>query len=76
VTVASQAFFKLMLLKSYMRTTKTQEMLNDLATILYESEVLAKIDYEISLKILFRRSLKNDVVQINMCNQELNRYGS
>jgi hypothetical protein len=58
VTVASQAFFKLMLLKSYMRTTKTQEMLNDLATILYESEVLAKIDYEISLKILLRRTLK------------------
>ena len=29
-----------------MRTTMTQERLNDLATIALESEVLEKIDYE------------------------------
>ena len=48
VTVASaeRSFSKLKLLKSYMRTTMTQQRLNDLATISLESEVLKKIDYE------------------------------
>ena len=48
VTVASaeRSFSKLKLLKSYMRTTMTQQRLNDLATIALESEVLDKIDYE------------------------------
>ena len=48
VTVASaeRSFSKLKLLKSYMRTTMTQQRLNDLATIALESEVLEKIDYE------------------------------
>ena len=48
VTVASaeRSFFKLKLLKSYMRSTMTQQSLNDLATIALESEVLEKIDYE------------------------------
>ncbi|XP_037433316.1 zinc finger MYM-type protein 1-like [Triticum dicoccoides] len=48
VTVASaeRSFSMLKLLKSYMRTTMTQQRLNDLATIALESEVLEKIDYE------------------------------
>jgi hypothetical protein len=48
VTVASaeRSFSKLKLLKSYMRTTMTQQRLNDLATISLESEVLEKIDYK------------------------------
>jgi hypothetical protein len=48
VTVASaeRSFSKLKLLKSYMRTTMTQQRLNDLATISLESEVLEKIGYE------------------------------
>ena len=48
VTVASaeRSFSKLKLLKSYMRTTMTQERLDDLATIAIEGEVLGKIDYE------------------------------
>ena len=48
VTVASaeRSFFKLKLLKSYMRSTMTQQRLNDLATIALESDVLEKIDYE------------------------------
>ncbi|XBH96765.1 hypothetical protein VPH35_087086 [Triticum aestivum] len=48
VTVASaeRSFSMLKLLKSYMRTTMTQQRLNDLATISLESEVLEKIDYE------------------------------
>ena len=33
-------------MKSYMRTTMTQQRLDDLATIALESEVLEKIDYE------------------------------
>uniref|UniRef100_A0A8I6WNY7 HAT C-terminal dimerisation domain-containing protein n=1 Tax=Hordeum vulgare subsp. vulgare TaxID=112509 RepID=A0A8I6WNY7_HORVV len=43
---AEKSFCKLKLLKSYMRTTMTQQRLNDLATIALESEVLEKIDYE------------------------------
>jgi hypothetical protein len=48
VTVASaeRSFSKLKLLKSYLRSTMTQEMLNSLATIAIESEMLDKIDYE------------------------------
>jgi hypothetical protein len=48
VTVASaeRSFSKLKLLKSYLRSTMTQERLNSLATIAIESEILEKIDYE------------------------------
>ncbi|XP_025820767.1 uncharacterized protein LOC112896857 [Panicum hallii] len=57
VTVASaeRSFSKLKLLKSYLRSTMTQERLNLLATIAIESEMLEKIDYEY-LKILFPRT--------------------
>ena len=48
VTVASSklSFSKLKLLKSYLRSTMTQERLNDLAMITFESDMLEKIDYE------------------------------
>jgi hypothetical protein len=48
VTVASaeRSFSKLKLLKSYMRSTMTQERLNGLATIALENDVLEKIKYE------------------------------
>ena len=48
VTVASaeRSFSKLKLLKSYLRSTMTQQRLNDLATIALESGLLEKIDYE------------------------------
>uniref|UniRef100_A0A8I6XZ00 HAT C-terminal dimerisation domain-containing protein n=1 Tax=Hordeum vulgare subsp. vulgare TaxID=112509 RepID=A0A8I6XZ00_HORVV len=46
VALAERSFSKLKLLKSYMRTTMTQQRLNDLAIIALESEVLEKIDYE------------------------------
>ena len=48
VTVASaeRSFSKLKLLKSYLRSTMTQERLNDLAMIAFESDMLEKIDYE------------------------------
>ena len=48
VTVASveRSFIKLKLLKSYLRSTMTQERLNDLAMIALESDMLEKIDYE------------------------------
>ena len=48
VTVASleQNFSKLKLLKSYLRSTMTQERLNDLAMIAFVSDMLEKIDYE------------------------------
>ena len=48
VTVASaeRSFSKLKLLKSYMRTTMTQQRLNDLTTISLDNKVLEKIDYE------------------------------
>jgi len=48
VTVASaeRSFSKLKLLKSYLRSTMTQERLNDLAMIAFVSDMLEKIDYE------------------------------
>ena len=48
VTVASaeRSFSKLKLLKTYLRSTMTQERLNDLAIIALEGELLEKIDYE------------------------------
>uniref|UniRef100_A0A8R7V3Z2 HAT C-terminal dimerisation domain-containing protein n=1 Tax=Triticum urartu TaxID=4572 RepID=A0A8R7V3Z2_TRIUA len=48
VTVASaeRSFSKLKLLKSYLRSTMTQERLNGLATIALENDVLEKIKYE------------------------------
>ena len=48
VTVASaeRSFSKLKLLKSYLRSTMTQERLNDLAMIALEGDLLEKIDYE------------------------------
>ncbi|KAG2562277.1 hypothetical protein PVAP13_8KG207404 [Panicum virgatum] len=41
-----RSFIKLKLLKSYLRSTMTQERLNDLAMIELESDMLEKIDYE------------------------------
>ena len=48
VTVASaeRSFSKLKLLKSYLRSTMTQERLNGLATIALENDILEKINYE------------------------------
>lgn len=48
VTVASaeRSFSKLKLLKSYLRSTMTQERLNGLATIALEKDILEKINYE------------------------------
>ncbi|KAI5316572.1 hypothetical protein L3X38_036279 [Prunus dulcis] len=48
VTVASaeRSFSKLKLLKSYLRSTMSQERLNGLALISIESELLEKLDYE------------------------------
>uniref|UniRef100_A0A453SMN5 HAT C-terminal dimerisation domain-containing protein n=2 Tax=Aegilops tauschii subsp. strangulata TaxID=200361 RepID=A0A453SMN5_AEGTS len=60
VTVASaeRSFPKLKLLKSYMRTTMTQQRLTDLATIALESEVLEKIDYEDIIEDFISRNTK------------------
>ena len=57
VTVASleQNFSKLKLLKSYLRSTMTQERLNDLAMIAPESDMLEKIDYESIIEIVISR---------------------
>ena len=58
VTVASaeRSFSKLKLLKSYLRSTMTQERLNGLATIAIENDVLEKIKYmKLSLKISLLR---------------------
>jgi hypothetical protein len=48
VTVASaeSSFSKLKLLKSYMRTTMTQQRFNGLATIALQNDILEKINYE------------------------------
>jgi hypothetical protein len=46
VTSVEQSFSKLKLLKSYLRSTMTQQRLTDLATIAFKSELLDKIEYE------------------------------
>jgi len=46
VASAERSFSKLKLLKSYLRSTMTQERLNDLAMIALEGDLLEKIDYE------------------------------
>jgi hypothetical protein len=46
VATAERSFSKLKLLKSYLRSTMTQERLNGLATIALENDVLEKINYE------------------------------
>ena len=46
VALVERSFIKLKLLKSYLRSTMTQERLNDLAMIALESDMLEKIDYE------------------------------
>jgi hypothetical protein len=46
VALAEWSFSKLKLLKSYLRSTMTQERLNSLATIALESGLLEKINYE------------------------------
>jgi len=60
VTVASaeRSFSKLKLLKSYLRSTMTQQRLNDLATIALESEVPEKIDYEHIIEDFISRNTK------------------
>uniref|UniRef100_A0A8I6YXU0 HAT C-terminal dimerisation domain-containing protein n=1 Tax=Hordeum vulgare subsp. vulgare TaxID=112509 RepID=A0A8I6YXU0_HORVV len=46
VATAEMSFSKLKLLKSYLRSSMTQERLNDLATVALENDVLKKISYE------------------------------
>ena len=60
VTVASaeRSFSKLKLLKSYLRSTMTQERLNDLAMIALESDILEKIDYESIIENFISRNTK------------------
>jgi hypothetical protein len=60
VTVASaeRSFSKLKLLKSYLRSTMTQERLNELATIALENDVLEKIKYEDIIEDFISRNTK------------------
>jgi len=60
VTVASaeRSFSKLKLLKSYLRSTMTQQRLNDLATTTLESGLLEKIDYEHIIEDFISRNTK------------------
>jgi hypothetical protein len=60
VTVASaeRRFSKFKLLKSYLRSTMTQERLNDLAMIALESDLLEKIDYESIIENFILRNTK------------------
>jgi hypothetical protein len=46
VATAERSFSKLKLLKSYLRSTMTQERLNGLATIALQNDVLEQINYE------------------------------
>jgi hypothetical protein len=60
VTVASaeRSFSKLKLLKSYLRTTMTQERLNGLATIALENDILEMINYEDMIEDFISRNTR------------------
>jgi hypothetical protein len=60
VTVASaeRSFSKLKLLKSYLRTTMTQERLNGLATIALENNILEMINYEDMIEDFISRNTR------------------
>ena len=60
VTVASaeRSFSKLKLLKSYMRSTMTQERLSGLATIALENDFLEKIDYKDMIEDFISRNTR------------------
>ena len=58
VASAERSFSKLKLLKSYLRSTMTQQILNDLATIALESGLLEKIDYEHLIEDFISRNTK------------------
>jgi hypothetical protein len=60
VTVASaeRSFSKLKLLKSYLRSTMTQQRLTDLAIIALESAILEKIEYENIIEGFISRNTK------------------
>jgi hypothetical protein len=49
VALAERSFFKLKLLKNYLRSTMSQERLNGLATCSIEKDILANIDLNIVL---------------------------
>ena len=56
VAPAERSFSKLKLLKSYLRSTMTQERLNDLAMIVLESDILEKIDYKSIIEDLISKN--------------------
>jgi len=56
VAPAERSFSKLKLLKSYLRSTMTQERLNDLAMIALESDILEKLDYKSIIEDLISRN--------------------
>lgn len=58
VASAERSFSKLKLLKSYLRSTMTQERLNGLAIIALENDVLKKIDYEDLIEDLISRNAR------------------
>jgi hypothetical protein len=64
VTVASaeRSFSKLKLLKTYLRSTMTQERLNDLAIIALESRILEKIDYEHIIEDFISKNTKRMIL--------------
>jgi hypothetical protein len=58
VALAERSFSKLKLLKSYLRSTMTQERLNDLVMLALESGMLEKIDYESIIENFISRNTK------------------
>ena len=60
ITVASaeRSFSKLKLLKSYMRSTMTQERLSGLATIALENEILETINYKDMIEDFISRNTR------------------
>jgi hypothetical protein len=58
VASAERSFSKLKLLKSYMRSTMTQERLSSLATIALESDILEKINHKKMIEDFISRNTR------------------
>ncbi|XP_076942325.1 uncharacterized protein LOC143612162 [Bidens hawaiensis] len=70
VTVASaeRSFSKLKLLKTYMRSTMSQERLNGLVLISIESDVLESINYQDLIEVLLQKMLGEHHVSFRYVN--------